>query len=156
MDPKDHTPTGSVDDYPLADRGSVHLVHMEEGVVKPRHCALKLTRFHEPVGWMGRDSGGWAVIRSEAEMLRLELHDDGGKLIFKVSGDESYMSVSDSAYVGFYRLENATTFHFEGKNLVSDYNGQKLSYYSADDGYLYCWDKYPALEAEVVILTSVG
>jgi hypothetical protein len=56
------------------------------------------------------------------------------------------MSVSDNAYVGFYGWLGARGFTRQGAHLVSDYNHQKLSLYSKDNGYLYCWDPYTVLD----------
>ena len=61
------------------------------------------------------------------------------------------MSVSDGYhYVGFYGWLLATGFTRDGKHLISDYTGQKLSYYSKEDGYLYANNSYTVLEVEYI------
>ncbi len=37
----------------------------------------------------------------------------------------------------------------QGTNLVSAYNGQRLSLYSKDDGYLYAWNAYTVLDVKL-------
>ena len=69
-------------------------------------------------------------------------HDDG----------DTWLSVSGSAYVGFYVWKNATTFNCAHGHLYSDYNRQKLSFCSDSDQYLCCWNEYPQLRVEFVEL----
>lgn len=108
---------------------------------------IKLSNNGLPLGWLGRNSSDWAVLADSPLVLEQYIHD--GKTYFKVPGESKYMSISNQAYIGFYAWSGATVFHQEGEYLVSDYNGQKLSMYSTDNGYLYCWDKYTVLEAQL-------
>jgi hypothetical protein len=109
--------------------------------------SIKLSNNGLPLGWLGRNSSDWAVLADAPLALEQYIHD--GKTYFKIPGESKYMSVSNNAYIGFYGWSGATVFHSEGEYLVSDYNGQKLSMYSTDNGYLYCWDKYTVLEVQL-------
>ena len=100
-------------------------------------------------GWMGRNNDGWCVLTNESPLV-LEYYPYGGKMYYKVSEEDKYLSVSNSAYVGCYGWWGATTFRKEGKYLISDYNNQYLSLYSVDNKYLYAWDAYTKLEVEFV------
>ncbi|GAA3265522.1 hypothetical protein Dvina_16905 [Dactylosporangium vinaceum] len=108
---------------------------------------IKLSHNGLALGWLGRNSSGWAVLADSPLLLEQYIYD--GKTYFRVPGESKYMSISDQSYVGFYAWSGATVFHQEGEHLVSDYNGQKLSMYSTDNGYLYCWDKYTVLEVQL-------
>jgi hypothetical protein len=103
-----------------------------------------------PIGWLGRDSSNWAVLANDGEKLTLEAYVYGDKTYYKIPSEARYMSVSRNAYIGFYNWSGGSTFHQEGDYLVSDYNGQKLSFYSPENGYLYCYDDYTKLRIKFV------
>jgi hypothetical protein len=106
---------------------------------------IKLSNNGLPMGWLGRDPSGWAVLSDTPLLLEQYLHSDK-KTYFKIPGESTYMSLSGNAYIGFYGWTGATAFHMDGEHLVSDHNSQKLSMYSTGNRYLYCWDKYEILQ----------
>jgi hypothetical protein len=109
--------------------------------------SIKLMNNGLPLGWLGRNSSDWAVLGDTPLTLEQYVYD--GKTYFKIPGESKYMSVSNNAYVGFYAWSGATVFRQDGGHLVSDYNNQKLSLYSTDNAYLYCWDKYTVLQVQL-------
>ncbi len=103
------------------------------------------------LGWMGKDSSGWAVLVTDPnQAVQLELYPYSGVNYYRIANTSSYMSVSNSAYIGFYNWLGATGFTRNSSNLVSDYNQQKLSLYSKDNGYLYAWDAYTVLDVKFI------
>ncbi|MBI0331642.1 hypothetical protein [Burkholderia plantarii] len=99
------------------------------------------------LGWMGRNSSNYAVLAGSAsEAIQLELYPYNGVDYYRLNGSNRYLSVSNNAYVGFYLWNGATGWKQTGTRFVSDYNGQSLSLYSKDNGYLYAYDPYTVLE----------
>jgi hypothetical protein len=105
---------------------------------------------NQPIGWVGRNSSGWAVLASDADKLILEAYVHGATTYYQVAGESRYMSVSAQDYVGFYSWSGASAFHKDGDYLVSDYNQQRLSLYSPDNGYLYCYNDYTQLKVSFI------
>jgi len=87
---------------------------------------------------------------SDADRLRLEAYIHGATTYYKVVDEARYMSVSGNDYIGFYSWSGASAFHQDGDYLVSDHNNQRLSFYSPENGYLYCYDKYTQLKVKFV------
>ncbi len=105
----------------------------------------------QPIGWLGRNSANWAVlVTDQAQRLRLEAYINSDKTYYQIPGESRYMSVSASGYIGFYSWSGASTFRSDGDYLVSDYNGQHLSFYSPENQYLYCYDGYTRLKVKFV------
>ncbi len=101
------------------------------------------------MGWLGEDSGQWAILVTDPnQALTLESYPYNGTNYYRIKGTDRYMSVSDAAYIGFYNWLGATGFQLQGAHLVSDYNGQSLSFFSKEDGYLYAWDAYNVLDVK--------
>jgi hypothetical protein len=99
------------------------------------------------LGWMGQNSSGWAIlVPDEANAVTLELYPYQGVNYYRILGQSSYLSVSNNAYVGFYAWSGASGWTKNGSKLKSGYNGQNLSLYSKDNGYLYAWDAYTQLD----------
>lgn len=120
----------------------------EEPVVANAN-GFKMSLFSQGVhlGWLGENGSEWAVLVTDPKQaLTLELYPYNGVNYYRIKGSSRYMSVSDQAYVGFYNWLGATGFKMQGTHLVSDYNSQKLSLYSTDNGYLYAWDAYTVLD----------
>jgi hypothetical protein len=104
----------------------------------------------KPIGWVGRNSSGWAVLASDADRLNLEPYVHGATTYYKIADEAKYMSVSGNDYIGFYSWSGASAFHQDGDFLVSDHNQQRLSFYSPENGYLYCYDKYTQLKVRFI------
>ena len=145
MDPEASRPAGTFLAASDVDAPGSHTKAQSQ--TKGATFGIKLSNNGLPVGWLGRNSSDWAVLSDSPLMLEQYIHD--GKTYFKIPGESRYMSISNNAYIGFYAWAGATVFHQEGEYLVSDHNGQKLSMYSTDNGYLYCWDKYTVLEVQL-------
>jgi hypothetical protein len=116
----------------------------------PGNFKIGLSSSGVQIGWLGRNDGGWAILVSdESEATTLELYPYNNVTYYRILGTKEYMSVSNNAYVGFYNWSGARGWTRDGSKLVSDLNGQKLSLYSKDNGYLYAWDKYTVLDITV-------
>ena len=103
------------------------------------------------LGWLGEDSGEWAILVTDpSQALTLESYPYNNVQYYRIKGTSRYMSVSANAYIGFYNWAGATGWTMQGTNLVSDYNGKKLSLFSTDNGYLYAWNAYTVLEVKFV------
>jgi hypothetical protein len=99
------------------------------------------------LGWMGQNDSGWAILVSDvSKALTLELYPYVNVNYYRIKDTDRYMSVSNQAYVGFYGWSGARGWTMSGSHLVSQYNNQPLSYYSKENAYLYCWDKYTVLD----------
>lgn len=102
------------------------------------------------MGWLGEDSGQWAILVTDPnQALPLESYPYNGTNYYRIKGTDRYMSVSDTAYIGFYSWLGATGFKLQGTHLVSDYNGQSLSFFSLENGYLYAWNAYNVLNVKL-------
>jgi hypothetical protein len=94
-------------------------------------------------GWLNVDNNYWAVLNSDVP-LTLEYYRYDRATYYKIPGQDYYMSISAQAYVGFYKWIGATTFTLTPSGrLLSQHNGQALSFYSSDYQYLTCWDAAP-------------
>lgn len=97
------------------------------------------------IGWLGEDSGQWAVVtgRDAAVSLEAYVHTDG-VLYYRNAADTSrYLSVSDGYnYVGFYNWVGARGWTKNGDVLTSLHTNAQLSLYSTDNGYLYANSGY--------------
>ena len=123
---------------------------VEPIVVNANSYKFALSSQGVQLGWLGQNSSSWAVLVTDPnKALILELYPYNGVNYYRIKGSGSYMSVSASAYIGFYNWLGATGFTMQGTNLVSAYNGQKLSLYSKDDGYLYAWNAYTVLDVKL-------
>lgn len=148
MDPEAFRPTGPFQPASDADASGSAVAIDSAQPATGSTFGIKVSNNGLPLGWLGRNSSDWAVLADSPLALEQYIHD--GKTYFKIPGEARYMSISNNAYIGFYGWNGATVFRQEGEYLVSDHNGQKLSMYSTDNGYLYCWDKYTVLEVELV------
>jgi hypothetical protein len=115
--------------------------------------SMSLSKSGVHQGYLNRNDKDWAVLSDDP--LQLEQYLYNGQTYYRVAADKTrYMSVGNAVgrkgYVGFYNWLGATSFQLSGQNLVSDSNGQKLSLYSQDDRYLYCWDDYSVLEVKFI------
>ena len=148
--PKDMKRTGSFEEEMRATGPNPALAgSAEPGVAGGTD--FKLALFHEGVllGYLGENDSGWAIVVGFAKAVTLELYLYKDVNYFRKKNSSSYMSVSDNAYIGFYGWLGATGWTVKTPNLVSDYNGQKLSFYSSENGYLYAWDKYSVLDVKL-------
>ena len=119
-------------------------------LVDARSYKFALSSQGVQLGWLGQNSSSWAVLVTDPnKALILELYPYNGVSYYRIKGSGSYMSVSASAYIGFYNWLGATGFTMQGTNLVSAYNGQRLCLYSKDDGYLYAWNAYTVLDVKL-------
>ncbi len=110
---------------------------------------LSLFAGETQLGWLGKNAHGWAILVTDRESsLVLERFPYEGVDYYRIKGSGEYLSVSTRAYVGFYNWLGARGWTWRGSELVSDYNGQKLSLYSKEDAYLYAWDDYSALNVK--------
>ncbi len=110
---------------------------------------VRLSRDGVELGWLGQDSKQWARLVKENAALTLELYLHNRVTYYRIKGTKRYMSVSNSAYVGFYNWSGATGFKRDGSYLRSEYNDQRLSYDNEENGYLTAWDGYLPLDFEV-------
>jgi hypothetical protein len=147
MDPEAFRPAGPFEAASDIEASASRIATEAPPQGKSTTFSIKLSNNGLPLGWLGRNSSDWAVLSDSP--LALEQYIYGGRTYFKIPGESRYMSISNNAYIGFYGWSGATVFHQEGEYLVSDHNGQKLSMYSTDNGYLYCWDKYTVLEVQL-------
>lgn len=107
------------------------------------------------LGWLGCDGSGYAVlVADENKAVTLESYPHENSTYYRILGTKRWMSVSNQDYVGFYEVLGwlqATPFTKDDSgHLISQYNHQKLSLYSKDDGYLYCWNDYTVLTVRFV------
>lgn len=115
--------------------------------------SIQLSHNGVVLGYLNKDGHGWAVLSDEA--LPLEMYIYGDVTYYRIAADtSSYLSVGNAparkGYVGFYGWSGASSFTLKNDHLVSDYNGQQMSFYSKDDGYIYCWDDYTVVEVKLV------
>jgi hypothetical protein len=103
------------------------------------------------LGWLGENDSEWAVLVTDAsKALTLELYPYNNVNYYRIKDSSRYMSVSRNAYIGFYSWGGATGWELvDNKYLVSDYNNQKLSLYSKDNGYLFAWNDYSVLTVKL-------
>ncbi|HQX87370.1 hypothetical protein [Ornithinibacter sp.] len=97
------------------------------------------------IGWLGEDSGQWAVVTSQdaAVPLKAYVHTDGVLYYCNAGDDSRYLSVSDGYhYVGFYNWVGARGWTLNGGVLTSLYTNAPLSIYSTGNGYLYANSGY--------------
>ena len=94
------------------------------------------------------------LVADENKAVTLESYPHENSTYYRILGTKRWMSVSNRDYVGFYEVLGwlqATPFTTDGSgHLISQYNHQKLSLYSKDDGYLYCWNDYTVLTVRFV------
>jgi hypothetical protein len=105
------------------------------------------------LGFLGQDSNGWAVlVKDQSQALSLEWYPYNSVNYIRIAGSSNYMSVGTTAghngYVGFYGWWGAAGWTVNGGNLISSVNGQKMSIYSPDNGYIYCWNDYTVLTVQ--------
>ena len=155
MDPRLSPPSGSADDITAGGSAQAVMTTHPQEATSTGTFAIQLFNPDSPtpdrpIGWVGRNSSGWAVLATDADRLNLEAYINGGTTYYKVAGESRYMSVSNRDYIGFYSWSGASAFHRDGDYLVSDYNNQRLSFYSPENGYLYCYDKYTQLKVAFV------
>lgn len=114
---------------------------------------IKLRLNGVEVGYVGRSRTGWAVLTDSANAVRFTWYPWQGKTYLKVATND-YLSVGvnwpNKDYIGYYGWQGAGAFRYEGGYLISDVNGQKMSLYSLEDGYIYSNDGYSVLTAEFV------
>jgi len=149
MNPVDEKPTTEFSEALKAEGRDLTSRESAEPLVADADCytlALSNGGVH---GWLGENSLGWAVLVTDpTRALILERYPYKGVTYYRIKGSKRYMSVSSRAYVGFYNWLGATGFNVQGTHLVSDHNGQKLSLYSEENGYVYAWDKYNVLDVK--------
>jgi hypothetical protein len=155
MDPRHSPPSGSAEDVMAGGSAqTVITVHPAEAT-NTGTFAIQLFNPNsptpdKPIGWVGRSTTGWAVLATDADKLNLEAYVYGDKTYYKIPNESSYMSVSNNDYLGFYSWSGAGTFRQDGDYLVSDYNEQRLSFYSPENGYLYCYNDYTQLKVRFI------
>ena len=104
-------------------------------------------------GYLGANGSNWAVLVDESDALSLEWYPYNGVNYIRQAGDTSeYMSVgtvlTHNGYVGFYSWWGAGNagWSLTNNHLISAVNGQAMSIYSTDNGYIYCWNDYTVLD----------
>jgi hypothetical protein len=155
MDPRLSPPTGPAEDFMAKGSAQAVITSHPEEATNTGTFAIQLFNPNAPmpdtpIGWVGRNGANWAILATEDSRLELEAYVYGSKTYFKVRGESRYMSVSNSDYIGFYGWSGASTFRKDGEYLVSDHNEQRLSLYSPENGYLYCYDDYTQLRVKFV------
>jgi phospholipase C len=142
-----HDPASTSPNLSFADVKRAEHVPPEPAALATNSFRLALFNQGTQLGWLGQNGSGWATLVSDAQQaLVLEQYPYEGVAYFRIKGSGSYMSVSANSYIGFYNWLGATGFALKDGHLVSDFNQQKLSLYSTDNGYLYAWDAYTVLE----------
>jgi hypothetical protein len=138
INPIDHKPTTTFD---------VAINAEPLGATATNQFKISLSSNGVRLGWLGQNGDGWAILVTDlAQALTLELYPYNNINYYRIKGTDRYMSVSDRAYIGFYNWVGARGWTKNGTHLESNYNGQNLSFYSTDDGYLYAWNKYTILD----------
>lgn len=123
----------------------------EPGSVPGDAFRVALQHQGSPLGWLGENDKGWAVVVAEpAQAVVLEQYPHNGRTYLRIRGSARYLSVSLQSSLGFYNWANASGFRLQGERLVSDYNGQAVSIVSTDDGYLYANDAQTVLDVQWV------
>lgn len=145
--PVDVKPTISFSEALKTEKRAVTGASAEPVVADANSFKVSLFSQGVQLGWLGENGSEWAILVTDPKQaLTLELYPYNGVNYYRIKGTGRYMSVSDRAYIGFYNWLGASGFKVQGTHLVSDYNGQKLSFYSKDNGYLYAWDAYTVLD----------
>jgi hypothetical protein len=155
MDPRLSPPSGAAEDVIAgSSTQAVMTTHPEEasstGTFTIQLFNPNSPTPDKPIGWVGRNSANWAVLATDADKLILEAYVFGNKTYYKIPNESRYVSVSNNDYVGFYTWSGASTFHQDGDYLVSDHNDQRLSFYSPENAYLYCYDDYTQLKVKFI------
>ncbi|MES2672149.1 MAG: hypothetical protein V4673_17265 [Pseudomonadota bacterium] len=138
--PADSSP---ITDFPPATKGASSAPDQATLLAAGPSGFFKLALYHQGLrlGWLGQNNSEWAIlVANENQALTLENYPYNNVTYYRVKGSDRYMSVSKNAYIGFYGWLYASGFTLSDGHLVSDYNKQKLSLYSKDNGYLYAWD----------------
>jgi len=148
--PVDSSPTTLFSTTLSEEKRSIEKAQTEEPVIQnPNSFKLALFSQGKPLGWLGENGKEWAILVTDPnQALVLEVYPHNGSTYYRIKGTSRYMSVSLTSYIGFYNWLNASGFTTQGTHLVSDYNGQKLSLYSQENGYLYAWDDYTVLDVQ--------
>ena len=142
MNPVDETPTTSFSEAKNAEPMVADVNSFKVALFDNQGTQL---------GWLGENGSEWAILVTDPnQALTLESYPYNNVHYYRIKGTSRYMSVSNNAYIGFYNWLGATGFTMQGTNLVSDNNGQKLSLYSQDNGYLYAWNAYTVLDVKFV------
>jgi hypothetical protein len=155
MDPRLSPPSGSTEDITAGGSGQTVMTAHPDEATSTGTFAFQLFNPNsptpdKPIGWLGRNASNWAVLAGDTDRLDLEAHVYGDKTYYKIPDESRYMSVGNNDYVGFYGWSGASTFHQDGDYLVSDYNEQRLSFFSPENGYLYCFNDYTQLKVKVI------
>jgi hypothetical protein len=105
------------------------------------------------LGWVGHNDSGWGILVSDvSKALTFEVfRPDPDETFYRIQpGNGSFMCASDNAYVGFYPLVGDNgAWRMSDSHLIAKINNQPLSYYSKENAYLYCWDKYTVLDVSL-------
>ena len=152
MNPIEIIPTTSFAEVMRVERRALATNKNDEEPIVANAISFTVSLFNKgaQIGWLGENSLGWAILVTDpTKALVLEQYPDNGVTYYRIKGTARYMSVSTGAYVGFYNWLGATGFKMQGTNMVSDYNGQKLSFYSTANQYLYAWDAYTVLDVKL-------
>jgi phospholipase C len=152
MNPIEIIPTTSFAEVMRVERRALATNKNDEEPIVANAISFTVSLFNKgaQIGWLGVNSLGWAILVTDpTKALVLEQYPDNGVTYYRIKGTARYMSVSTGAYVGFYNWLGATGFKMQGTNMVSDYNGQKLSFYSTANQYLYAWDAYTVLDVKL-------
>jgi hypothetical protein len=155
MDPRLSPPSGKADDVLAEALAGTVMTAAPKDAASTGTFTLQLFNPNsptpdQPIGWLGRNSSDWAVLATDADRLRLETYINADKTYYKLPGEQRYLSVSSGGYIGLYAWSGASTFHKDGDYLVSDYNNQRLSFYSPENQYLYCHDAYTQLKVKFI------
>lgn len=120
-----------------------------EAAVSRAEGSLKLQVSYKgtDLGFVGVNEDGYCVI-VDSNPLEFTKYVKDNTLYLETqwNGDTYYLSISHKAYVGLYSWRGASGWSLDNNKLTSQYNGQDLSYYGTDDGYLYAWDAYSVLK----------
>jgi hypothetical protein len=113
---------------------------------------MKLSKDDIPIGYFGVNSSGWGIlVDGAADAVTFERLPHGELTYYKNHANGLWLSISTGSYAGFYSLwpsaEPCVYTKADRKFVCSD-GGQALSLYSRDDGYLYFWDAYGALQVD--------
>ena len=138
--PVDNKPTGSFSEFVNAEPLAVSAVNK---------FTVALSSNGVQLGWLGKNDSDWVILVSDAsQAVVLELYPYNNVNYYRIKDTSRYLSISNQAYIGFYNWNGARGWTVDGTHFISDDNGQKLSLYSKDNGYLYAWDKYTVLDVK--------
>jgi hypothetical protein len=144
MDPHEHPPGGPHEHHPKGSFADAMAEAPPQSCLTGTSFVIELSHNGKKIGYLGRNSGGWGVIKPSG--LAMELYRYYGHNYYKVAGEDYYLSASDNAYVGFYHWLGARAWYWNKKNLCHE--GRGCLSYLADKEDLYVWNDYMILDVE--------